>query len=350
MARLLVAPSDDIDQAVFPAGREAAGRGLAALLEEAAGGTGDITVELLPHAGTGALRHWVEQQSRSGHEGAGHQVAGHEAAGPVSGVVLSLRPDILSPSRTPEATEADLVALAVALDDRFGAMTVVLNCSSYDPADLRHTYAGEAGESLPLRTHRFDVALIRASQRAGLSVLDVDSLVAEAGGADHVPAALTYSRTVSELIGRELARQLAEGGAVPQAGDVFALRLPRYDRRVTCGVITAWRKQPGEEIAYGDELLEMRADNLGWRVEDDQRRRTRRRGSGRSLGLLVRAGGAGVLRRVEVGEGMVVRVGEQIGVVSAEVDSRLPEGSPLAGPSFPARVSALAEPASGVVT
>lgn len=57
---------------------------------------------------------------------------------------------------------------------------LVYNLSSVVPGDTVHSYLG-LGETLSLRIRRFNLALCELSQRIGISVIDVDAIVAQAG-------------------------------------------------------------------------------------------------------------------------------------------------------------------------
>jgi hypothetical protein len=333
-ARLLIAPSEDVLRAVLPdvlPGLRTPGPSVSSL----AGGSGgplELAVSQLPEPRTDAVLQAV-------------------AAGPpeVDAVILSVLPDIRDRRVSPEETEHNLVETARLLDQGSGTHLFVLNCSSFDPEDESFTYAGREPEPLSLRTHRFNIAVIRAALRSGLSVIDVDNLLAEAGGEEHVEAPFRYSASLNALIRQELAQALKERLAASRESGLFRLVVPRYDRRVSEVVVNRWHKRPGEWIKYGEPLLEVRADNVSWRVEAA---RTGTAGpTGRSLALIVNAGREGLLRQTTVAEGSTVRVGEPIGLVTAGPEVRLHASDGEHGtPSFPATASPLAWQGEGVVT
>jgi len=60
---------------------------------------------------------------------------------------------------------------------------LVYNLSSVVPGDTVHNYAG-LGETLSLRIRRYNLALCELSQRIGISVIDVDAIVAQVGVAN----------------------------------------------------------------------------------------------------------------------------------------------------------------------
>lgn len=123
----------------------------------------------------------------------------------------------------PDASQANLQRLIRTVKERWGAHLVLLNCSSIDPADQVHTYFGR-DDTLAVRIHRFNLALIALSASEGVSVVDVDRIIAELGGDRHVPEALRYSDPACREIAEEFLRVLEDLGffderpLVPQIG------------------------------------------------------------------------------------------------------------------------------------
>jgi hypothetical protein len=146
--------------------------------------------------------------------------------GPFDVVVLSLLPDVL-PSREGALSVAEfedtLSRLVRALQERCDAHVLVYNCSSFDPADHVHNYHS-AGGSFALRAHQLNLCLMRTSLRQGISIIDVDRVIAELGGRHHVEQAGRYSAEACQAIGREFLRVLEDIGffeerpVVPQLG------------------------------------------------------------------------------------------------------------------------------------
>jgi hypothetical protein len=333
-ARLLIAPSEDVLRAVLLedlSGLQQAGP-FVSYLDAGAGSILRSTISQVPDPRTHAVLQFVSANPPE-----------------VDAVIVSILPDLRDGRISPDQTEHHLVEIARLLDQGCEAHLFVLNCSSFDPEDEAFTYAGRDEEPLPLRAHRFNIAVIRAALRSSLSVIDVDNLVAEAGGAEHVEAPFRYSDLLWDLIRHELARSLKERLAMSRGNGIFSLVVPRYDRRVSEVVVTRWHKRPGEWITYGEPLLEVRADNVGWRIETAGNGKPR--STGRSLGLVVNAGREGVLRQTVVGEGSTVRVGERIGIVTAGPEVGLqPSDGEESTPSFPATASPLALQGEAVVT
>lgn len=86
----------------------------------------------------------------------------------------------ISPLPDAAASMRSLEAVVARLRARSGVPVLVYNLSSVVPGDTVHSYAG-LGETLSLRIRRFNLALCELSQRIGISVIDVDAIVAQAG-------------------------------------------------------------------------------------------------------------------------------------------------------------------------
>lgn len=79
-----------------------------------------------------------------------------------------------------DASMANLATIVERLRALSDAPVLVYNMSSVVPGDTVHCYAG-LDETLSTRIRRFNVALADLSQRIGISVVDVDAVVARAG-------------------------------------------------------------------------------------------------------------------------------------------------------------------------
>jgi hypothetical protein len=99
------------------------------------------------------------------------------------------------------------------IKERLNAHVLVFNCSSLDPGDLTHNYR-QVEDTLALRIHRFNLALMQLSMSEGVSIIDVDRLIAElkGGGEKHVLEALRYSKEVYQTLCEEFLRVLADIG------------------------------------------------------------------------------------------------------------------------------------------
>ena len=85
-----------------------------------------------------------------------------------------------------------------------------------------------------------------------------------------------------------------------------------YD--MTEGRVVRWLKREGDAVASGEAVVEIETDKVAIEVESF---------------------GAGLLRRIEVGEGLTVPVGARIGIVAA-ADEALPPAQSTAAPMPPA--------------
>lgn len=111
---------------------------------------------------------------------------------------------------TPQVSAA-LRQLIPAIKERVGAHVIVFTVSSYDPDDAVHAYAGRA-ETPVERIHRLNLTLIQLSTHEGISLIDVDRIIAELGGAAHVPQRLVYSDEALTALRHEFQRVLADIG------------------------------------------------------------------------------------------------------------------------------------------
>lgn len=113
------------------------------------------------------------------------------------------------PSRVERSKDA-MLSLIRAVKQRSGAHVIVYNCSPIDPTDRVHNYHG-LDDTLSVRVHRFNLALMQLSVLEGISIIDVERVVAEIGQA-HVPSALRYSADAYQAICREVLRVLQDIG------------------------------------------------------------------------------------------------------------------------------------------
>jgi len=131
----------------------------------------------------------------------------------VDAVVRSIAPDLESARRGRGLASdfADAMAAFIAACKAEDVRVIVLNGSTYDPTDTVSCYR-DASDSRPLAIHRLDLELIELSMLDGISVLDVDRVVAEHGGHAHVEGLLRYSPVLSAAIRDQLADILEEYG------------------------------------------------------------------------------------------------------------------------------------------
>jgi hypothetical protein len=134
-------------------------------------------------------------------------------------VVLSIADDVaalperaLSTEEAVQAVRADLVAITDLIKSRIGAHVLVAGVSTVDPTDETCNYQGLAQEPLSLRAHRLDLMLVGVSHDEGISIIDVDRLVAEIGAATAVTGAMEYSARGCDAIATEIVRILEDYG------------------------------------------------------------------------------------------------------------------------------------------
>jgi predicted enzyme involved in methoxymalonyl-ACP biosynthesis len=167
----------------------------------------EVRVTVEPSAGFAPLRAELEDGSSSLFE-----------ANPDI-VVLSIADDVAAlPSRAVSAEEAvqrvraDLVAIIDLIKSRIGAHILVAGVSTVDPADETFNFQGLAQEPVSLRAHRLDLMLVGVSHDEGISIIDVDRLVAEIGAATAVTAAMEYSARGCDAIATEIVSILEDYG------------------------------------------------------------------------------------------------------------------------------------------
>ena len=113
---------------------------------------------------------------------------------------------------SPAQSKENLQRLIQEIKHRLGAHVIIYNCSSVDPEDTMSNYHGIKADPVALRIHKLNLALMQLSIREGISIVDVDRLIAELGGEQHVIKAMTYSNTALEIIGKEFLRVVEDIG------------------------------------------------------------------------------------------------------------------------------------------
>lgn len=97
------------------------------------------------------------------------------------------------------------------IKEELDAHVLVFNCSSIDPEDHIDNYCGRE-DNRELRTHKLNLALMQLSALEGISIIDVDRLIAELGGQQHVRQWCRYSPEAYAAIGQEFVRVLEDIG------------------------------------------------------------------------------------------------------------------------------------------
>jgi hypothetical protein len=92
-----------------------------------------------------------------------------------------------------------------------GAHVIWFTASTVAPHEREHRWTGRR-PPFSVRANRLDLEVMRLSQRAGISLVDADRVVAEMGAAAHVKETLRYSDEASEALAAELLRVMTEIG------------------------------------------------------------------------------------------------------------------------------------------
>jgi hypothetical protein len=131
------------------------------------------------------------------------QLHSHRFEGSSDVVVFSAQPEVQS--------KENLARLIRGVKERLDAHVLICNVSTVDPQDQVHNYHGRP-DTWALRAHKFNLALMELSVQEGISVIDVERLVAEHGASRHVLQAGCYSPQVNQAICQELLRVLEDIG------------------------------------------------------------------------------------------------------------------------------------------
>lgn len=125
-------------------------------------------------------------------------------------VVFSLEPEITGLVPV-ERFRQEFPQLVADIKERLAAHVIVFNCFTFDPDDHTCNYHG-AQDTQALRALKLNLALIDISTEEGISIVDVDRILAELGGASNVTEAFRYSPQACELIRDEFLRILQDIG------------------------------------------------------------------------------------------------------------------------------------------
>jgi hypothetical protein len=193
------------------------------------GGADVVDAVLATDEGGGKLEQGLSARVHEAHGGAFEVGVRHEECGPAAELAAQLRgdgpatalldwePDVVvlgmsADAGTDPAAYRDQMAEVVAsLKERVGAHVIVFNGSSIDPDDTASGYT--RGLDTPvLRVHRLNRVLVELSMLEGVSLVDVDRLLAELGAAGHVTGLLDYDAEACGVLCDELMRVLADYG------------------------------------------------------------------------------------------------------------------------------------------
>ncbi len=113
------------------------------------------------------------------------------------------------------ASMRNLEAVIQRLRTRSTAPVLIYNMSAFIPGERVHNFAG-LGDMLSTRIRRFNLALIELSERTGVSVIDVDAILARAGAERLKIDAVHLAPEGCRLVAEEVVRVLAEHGCLPE--------------------------------------------------------------------------------------------------------------------------------------
>jgi len=122
------------------------------------------------------------------------------------------------PPPDPDAAAAALERVIARLRAVTQAPILVFNLSAYVPGETAHSLAG-FGETVATRIRRLNLALAEVSMRTGISVIDVDRVLAGAGAARLKLDALHMTPEGCRLVAEEVARVLEDLGCLGPSTD-----------------------------------------------------------------------------------------------------------------------------------
>lgn len=195
---------------------------------------------------------------------------------------------------------------------------VLFNISTYIPEETNSLKRSGDGEPLSLLANRIDLMTDIVAEDTGVFVLDVDRIVAELGAAESVLSPGRYSEAVHDAIAEEAMELIID---LPTIGEYFSpevmqLVVPRYDRRTDRGVLLEWHANAPAWVTSGQVVFDVRFENVHWRLNGDQRRKT-----GRQFDMSVVAMRDGYLEEIVVRPGEPITAGATVGVVKKQPEA-----------------------------
>lgn len=115
-----------------------------------------------------------------------------------------------------DASMRNVEQIVARIRERSAAPILVYNVSSVVPGDTVHCHAG-MGDTLATRIRRFNLGVAELSQRTGISVIDVDAVIARAGAARLKLDAFHLNGEGCRLVAEETVRVLDDLGFFPSA-------------------------------------------------------------------------------------------------------------------------------------
>jgi len=246
-------------------------------------------------------------------------------------LLTSVSSELADPSPEPREGLIDLARFVQ--EDREGRVAV-LNASSLVPGgtDVR---TGDDGNPLDLRIRQLNLAVMEASHSTGLSVVDVDQLVAETRVPGKVTGPFDYSPEVCEALRSRLVSVLDELGFAERP--VMEARVP-FVRQAGELTVDGWFKSEGDLVDADDLLCQLRLANIRRLSRPTSavvlasiegrtpllrsllsRERVRRRTRDAVLPLVAREGA--VLRKILRPPGAGVRPGEPLALLTRDLET-----------------------------
>jgi hypothetical protein len=216
----------------------------------------------------------------------------------------------------PVPPESDLLAAGISNIAKhlepLDAALVLFNTSTYVPGEEVFWYRPDDSETTAIRAARINLIADRLIPDLGLTVVDVDRVMAELGAGESVTGAGQYTAEALEVLAEEA---LASVRGLPRihrdfSSDAMRLAVPRYDRRTERGVLTRWHVDTGALVGKGDPLFDLRFDEIHAHLDATGEN------AGRSLSLSVVAGRDGFVDTITVPAGGAVEVGTVVGVIT----------------------------------
>lgn len=192
------------------------------------------------------------------------------------------------------------------------AALVVLNTSTYVPGEEVFWYMPDDPETRAIRAARINLVADRLIPDLGLTVVDVDRVMAELGAGESVAGPAQYTTDALEVLAEEALASIRDLPRIHRdfSSDAMRLAVPRYDRRTERGVLTRWHVDTGALVGKGDPLFDLRFDGIYAHLDATGEN------AGRSLFLSVVAGRAGFVDTITVPAGGAVEVGTGVGVIT----------------------------------
>lgn len=193
---------------------------------------------------------------------------------------------------------------------------VIFNVSTYIPDESPHWFKLGQDEPLSMLANRLDLAIDQAASTTRFSVLDIDRIAAEYGAGEAVESPGRYSKDACAVMREEALNLIVDLPEVSRVfgRDVMRLVVPRHDRRTTDGVLVEWHVEAPCEVKSGDDLFDIRYENIRARLDTSRNR------GGRALQMTVVASRDGYLKEVTVGEGKEISAGSTVGIVTENAD------------------------------